>query len=106
MAIHGTALGAGLELAMAGHYRVLAPSAKVGQPEVNLGLIPGAGGTQRLPRLAGMTKALEMCASGQPISAQDAMASGIADRIRPTGRVWGGEGSRWVCGGSGTRALR
>ena len=81
MAIHGTALGAGLELAMAGHYRVLAPSAKVGQPEVNLGLIPGAGGTQRLPRLAGMTKALEMCASGQPISARDAMASGIADRI-------------------------
>ena len=81
MAIHGTALGAGLELAMAGHYRVLAPSARVGQPEINLGLIPGAGGTQRLPRLAGVAKALEMCALGQLIGAQEAKAAGIADRI-------------------------
>jgi len=81
MALHGTALGGGLELAMSGHYRVLAPTAKVGQPEVNLGLIPGAGGTQRLPRLAGMAKALEMCALGQPFSAEEALAAGIADRI-------------------------
>lgn len=81
MAIHGTALGGGLELAMAGHYRVMAPSAKVGQPEVNLGLIPGAAGTQRLPRLAGLRKAAEMCAFGQPISAAEAESSGIADRI-------------------------
>src|ERR1700693_2658087 len=54
MAIHGQALGGGLEVAMAGHYRVIAPAAQVGQPEVKLGLIPGAGGTQRLPRLAGL----------------------------------------------------
>ena len=81
MAIHGTALGGGLEIAMAGHYRVLAPSAQVGQPEVKLGLIPGMGGTQRLPRLAGIAKAAEMCAFGAPVKAPDALAAGIADRI-------------------------
>jgi 3-hydroxyacyl-CoA dehydrogenase len=81
MAIHGSALGGGLETAMAGHYRVIAPSAQVGQPEVKLGLIPGAGGTQRLPRLAGVAKAVEMCAFGAPIKAQEALAGGIVDRI-------------------------
>ncbi|HEV3330457.1 MAG TPA: 3-hydroxyacyl-CoA dehydrogenase NAD-binding domain-containing protein [Bryobacteraceae bacterium] len=81
MAIHGTALGGGLETAMAGHYRVIAPSAQVGQPEVKLGIMPGAGGTQRLPRLAGVAKALEMCSLGEPISAKDALTSGIVDRI-------------------------
>ena len=81
MAIHGTALGGGLELAMAGHYRVAGPDAQVGQPEVKIGLIPGAGGTQRLPRLAGVAKAAEMCAFGEPISAKDALAAGIVDRI-------------------------
>jgi 3-hydroxyacyl-CoA dehydrogenase len=81
VAIHGTALGGGLELAMAGHYRVAAVDAQVGQPEVKIGLIPGAGGTQRLPRLAGIKKAAEMCAAGDPISAQDALAAGIIDRI-------------------------
>ena len=80
-AIHGTALGGGLELAMSAHYRVCSPSAWLGQPEVKLGLIPGAGGTQRLPRLAGVAKAVEMCASGEPISAQEALALGLADRI-------------------------
>ncbi|MBV8550076.1 MAG: enoyl-CoA hydratase/isomerase family protein [Acidobacteriaceae bacterium] len=80
-AIHGTALGGGLETAMSAHYRVIAPTAQVGQPEVKLGLIPGAGGTQRLPRLAGVIKALEMCATGEPVKAQDALAAGIADRI-------------------------
>ena len=65
MAIHGTAFGGGLELAMAGHYRVAVPGAKVGQPEVKLGIIPGAAGTQRLPRLAGVAKAVEMCAEGE-----------------------------------------
>ena len=65
MAIHGTAFGGGLEVAMAGHYRVASPGAQVGQPEVKLGIIPGAGGTQRLPRLAGVEKAVEMCAGGQ-----------------------------------------
>src|SRR5437773_5840374 len=81
MAIHGTAFGGGLELAMAGHYRVAAPSAQVGQPEVKLGLIPGAAGTQRLPRLAGVAKAVEMCAEGNPIKAQDALQAGILDRL-------------------------
>ena len=81
MAIHGTALGGGLETAMAGHYRVIAPAGQVGQPEVKLGIIPGAGGTQRLPRLAGVAKALEMCSLGEPIAAADALRSGIVDGI-------------------------
>jgi 3-hydroxyacyl-CoA dehydrogenase len=81
MAIHGTAFGGGLETAMAGHYRVLAPTAQVGQPEVKLGIIPGAAGTQRLPRLAGVAKAVQMCWEGEPISAKEALESGIADRI-------------------------
>ncbi len=81
MAIHGTALGGGLELAMAGHYRVATREAQVGQPEVKIGLIPGAGGTQRLPRLAGIAKAAEMCAFGEPISAKEALAVGIIDKI-------------------------
>jgi 3-hydroxyacyl-CoA dehydrogenase len=81
MAIHGTAFGGGMELSMAGHYRVAAPGAQVGQPEVKLGLIPGAAGTQRLPRLAGVSKALEMCAAGNPISAKDALKFGIVDRL-------------------------
>jgi 3-hydroxyacyl-CoA dehydrogenase len=81
VAIHGTAFGGGLETAMAGHYRVIAPTAQVAQPEVKLGLIPGMGGTQRLPRLAGVAKALEMCAFGEPVKAQEALALGLVDRI-------------------------
>ncbi len=81
VAIHGTAFGGGLELAMAGHYRVIAPGAQVGQPEVKLGLIPGAAGTQRLPRLAGVAKAVEMCAEGNPVTAEDALKYGIVDRM-------------------------
>ncbi len=81
MAIHGTAFGGGLELAMAGHYRVAAPGAQVGQPEVKLGIIPGAGGTQRLPRLAGVVKAVEMCAGGNSVKAEEALRFGIIDRI-------------------------
>ncbi len=81
MAIHGTALGGGLEVAMAGHYRVAVASAQVGQPEVKLGIIPGGEGTQRLPRLAGIVKALEMCVGGEPISAAQALDCGIVDRI-------------------------
>ena len=80
-AIHGTALGGGLETAMACHYRVAVPSAQVGQPEVKLGIIPGAAGTQRLPRLAGVAKGVEMCAAGDPIGAKDALESGIVDQI-------------------------
>ena len=81
MAIHGTAFGGGLELAMAGHYRVAVPSAQVGQPEVKLGIVPGAAGTQRLPRLAGVVKAVEMCAEGNPVKAADALQAGIVDRL-------------------------
>ena len=80
-AIHGTALGGGLETAMACHYRVAIPTALVGQPEVKLGIIPGAAGTQRLPRLAGVARAVEMCAGGDPISATDAHQAGIVDQI-------------------------
>ena len=81
MAIHGTALGGGLEIAMAGHYRVAAPSAQLGQPEVNLGIIPGAEGTQRLPRLVGVQRAIEMCVSGKPLNATEALAAGLVDRV-------------------------
>ena len=81
MAIHGTAFGGGLELAMAGHYRVAAATAQVGQPEVKLGIIPGAAGTQRLPRLAGVAKAVEMCADGNPIKAKEALSLGIVDKL-------------------------
>jgi 3-hydroxyacyl-CoA dehydrogenase len=81
MAIHGTALGGGLEVAMAGHYRVAVASAQFGQPEVNLGIIPGAEGTQRLPRLVGIEKAIEMCVSGKPLTAADALANGLIDTV-------------------------
>jgi enoyl-CoA hydratase/carnithine racemase len=80
-AIHGTALGGGLEVALSCHYRVALPSAKLGTPEVKLGLLPGAGGTQRLPRVAGVRKALEMCATGNPIGAKDGFACGLIDRL-------------------------
>ncbi|HUG80744.1 MAG TPA: 3-hydroxyacyl-CoA dehydrogenase NAD-binding domain-containing protein [Bryobacterales bacterium] len=80
-AVHGTAFGGGLETAMACHYRVAIRPAQVGQPEVKLGIIPGAGGTLRLPRLAGVAKGAEMCAIGDPISAQDALDHHILDRI-------------------------
>jgi len=81
MAMNGTALGGGLELAMAGHYRVAAPAARLGMPEVNLGIIPGAEGTQRLTRLVGVEKALEMCVSGKPIDAEDAARSRLVDLV-------------------------
>jgi 3-hydroxyacyl-CoA dehydrogenase len=80
-AIHGTAFGGGLEVALASHYRVAVPSAKLGVPEVKLGLLPGAGGTQRLPRVAGVRKALEMAATGNPISAKEAYEAGLVDRL-------------------------
>ena len=80
-AIHGTALGGGLETAMGCHYRCAIPAARVGLPEVNLGLIPGATGTQRLPRLAGVRKALDMMISGRPVSAADALEAGIVEKI-------------------------
>lgn len=79
--IHGTALGGGLEVALGCHYRIARKDAKVGLPEVKLGLLPGAGGTQRLPRLAGVAKALEMIVSGQPIGAAEAVAHRIVDEL-------------------------
>ena len=80
-AIHGTALGGGLEVALGCHYRVAVPSAKLGTPEVKLGLLPGAGGTQRLPRVAGVEKALQMCATGNPIGVREAFDCGLVDRL-------------------------
>jgi 3-hydroxyacyl-CoA dehydrogenase len=81
VALHGNALGGGLEVAQACHYRVAAPDTRVGQPEVNLGIIPGAGGTQRLPRLAGVAKAVEMCTNGKTLKAPEALELGILDKI-------------------------
>lgn len=80
-ALHGTALGGGLELALACHYRAALPDTRLGLPEVKLGLLPGAGGTQRLPRLVGPELALEMMSSGAPITARKALEAGLIDRI-------------------------
>src|ERR1700676_895183 len=82
-AIHGYALGGGLEIALACHYRVAVPSAKVGLPEVQIGILPGAGGTQRLPRLIGPKAALEMITSGRHVPAEEAKKLGIVDGIVP-----------------------
>jgi 3-hydroxyacyl-CoA dehydrogenase len=80
-AIHGTALGGGLETAMVCHYRIAVPSAKLGVPEVKLGLLPGAGGTQRLPRIVGIEAAATMCSLGEPVAATKALAMGLVDRL-------------------------
>ncbi|MGK2912950.1 MAG: 3-hydroxyacyl-CoA dehydrogenase NAD-binding domain-containing protein, partial [Porticoccaceae bacterium] len=80
-AIHGTALGGGLEVALGAHYRVATATARVGLPEVNLGLLPGAGGTQRLPRLIGAQAALDMMVQGSHVPAQQALALGVIDKI-------------------------
>jgi enoyl-CoA hydratase/carnithine racemase len=87
-AVTGYALGGGLELALCADFRVLGESAKVGQPEILLGLIPGAGGTQRLPRLIGPAKAKDLIFSGRFVDAQEALAIGIADRVVPDGQVY------------------
>ncbi|WP_242117455.1 3-hydroxyacyl-CoA dehydrogenase NAD-binding domain-containing protein [Sphingomonas lacusdianchii] len=86
-AIHGTALGGGCEVAIGSHYRIAVPSAKLGTPEVKLGLLPGAGGTQRLPRLAGVATALELVAKGDPIPASKAKEAGIVDRLATEGNL-------------------
>jgi 3-hydroxyacyl-CoA dehydrogenase len=80
-AIHGTALGGGLEVALASHWRVGVRAARLGLPEVKLGILPGAGGTQRLPRLVGVEKALSMIVSGEPIGAEDARRAGLLDEV-------------------------
>ncbi len=86
-AIHGTALGGGFEVALVCHYRVAVPSAKFGLPEIKLGLIPGAGGTQRLPRLIGPEAALEAILSGTPFGAKQALASGVVDQLVEEGKL-------------------
>ena len=86
-AIHGTALGGGLEVALTCHYRVAVPSAKLGLPEVKLGLLPGAGGTQRLPRIVGAAKALDMVTGGVPIGAKAALDTGLVDELAPEGEL-------------------
>ena len=83
--IHGPALGGGLEVALAAHYRIALPVAKLGLPEVQLGLLPGAGGTQRTPRLAGAAAALEMMLSGRHVSAAEAHQLGLVDRVAEEG---------------------
>jgi enoyl-CoA hydratase len=86
-AIHGFALGGGLELAMACHLRIAADNAKLGQPEVNLGLIPGFGGTQRLLRLVGRAATLELCLLGAPIDAERARQLGLVHRVVPAAEL-------------------
>ncbi len=86
-AIHGTALGGGLEVALVAHYRVAVPSARLGLPEVSLGLLPGAGGTQRLPRIVGAEKALEMMTSGSHTPAKAAAAMGLVDELVEEGKL-------------------
>jgi 3-hydroxyacyl-CoA dehydrogenase len=80
-ALHGTPLGGGLEVALGCHFRLAAPGTRLGLPEIKLGLIPGAGGTQRLPRLVGMAKAMDMILSGNPIPAKEALEAGLIDGI-------------------------
>ena len=86
-AIHGTALGGGFEMALMCHYRVAVPSAKFGFPEIKLGLIPGAGGTQRLPRLSGIENALEVILSGSPFPAKQALEWGVVDTLVAEGKL-------------------
>ena len=86
-AIHGTSLGGGLEVALCCHYRVAVPSAKCGLPEVHLGLLPGAGGTQRLPRIVGAAKALDYITAGTHIPAAECLASGLVDAVVPEGQL-------------------
>ena len=86
-AINGNALGGGLETALVTHYRVAVPDANLGLPEVNLGLLPGAGGTQRLPRLIGLNEAMTMIVSGKPIKAQRALQLGLVDEVIPAERL-------------------
>ena len=84
VAMNGTCLGGGMEIAMASHYRIAAQGIQVGQPEVQVGLIPGAGGTQRLPRLVGLPDALQMIGTGQSISSEEGVKKGCIDEVVPS----------------------
>lgn len=100
-AVHGYALGGGLELAMGCDFRYLAEDAKVGQPEILLGIIPGAGGTQRLPRIVGYQKAKELVLSGRQVGAEEAQLIGLADRVHPTAELLEramADAARWADG--------
>ncbi len=87
-AVTGYALGGGLELALCADFRVLGESAKLGQPEILLGIIPGAGGTQRLPRLIGPARAKDLIFTGRQVTAGEALAIGLADKVVPDGQVY------------------
>jgi enoyl-CoA hydratase/carnithine racemase len=100
-AVHGYALGGGLELAMGADFRYLADDAKVGQPEINLGIIPGAGGTQRLPRIVGYQRAKELVYSGRHVGAEEALAMGLADKVIPAADLLDTameDAARWATG--------
>ena len=86
-ALHGTALGGGFEVALTAHYRIAVPSAKCGLPEIKLGIIPGAGGTQRLPRLVGVEKALDAILSGTPFGAREAKDWAVVDELAEEGKL-------------------
>jgi enoyl-CoA hydratase/carnithine racemase len=90
-AINGICLGGGLELSMACHLRITGDRARIGQPEINLGIIPGWGGTQRLQRIVGPSKAAEMILTGDPITAQEAYRLGLVNKVVPMGRAQGGQ---------------
>jgi len=106
-AIHGTALGGGFEVALGCHYRIALPSAAVGLPEVNLGLLPGAGGTQRLPRLIGAGAAMDMMLTGQPVKASTAMELGAIDRLTESDDLPGAAVAYATeCVAQGSRRLR
>lgn len=98
-AIRGYALGGGLELAMCADFRYLSDDAKVGQPEINLGLIPGAGGTQRLPRLVGFARAKEINYSGRHVGAEEALAIGLCEKVVPADELLStamADAARWA----------
>ena len=100
-AVNGYALGGGCELALACDFRFVAEDARLGQPEILLGIIPGAGGTQRLPRLVGLSKAKELVFSGRQVRADEAHAIGLADRVLPAGEVYDeavGAAARYAAG--------
>ncbi len=100
-AISGYALGGGLELAMGADFRYMAEDAKVGQPEINLGIIPGAGGTQRLPRIVGYQRAKELNFSGRHVGATEALEMGLADKVVPTDQlleVAMADAAKWATG--------
>jgi enoyl-CoA hydratase/carnithine racemase len=89
-ALNGYALGGGCELAMCADFRFAAEDARIGQPEITLGIIPGAGGTQRLPRLVGPARAKDLIYSGRQVPAEEARAFGLVDQVLPPGEVYGG----------------